>query len=789
MVAYTAAAETGAGGASGVAALIDLMVARANATFISSRVGLRLRLVRVEAVAYSEPNNIDTDLNRLTNTSDGFLDGIHATRTAVGADLVTLLTETTGGSTSGLAWLSVSSGDPASRGFNVVRRAGCESTFIHEVGHNLGCEHDRENTSHDESTALYPYAFGHRFTPEGYEQLRTVMAYAPGTRVPYFSNPDVTYLDTPTGVAIGQAGQAHNARVIENTKAIAAAFRATAGNQPPVVALTHPTPTGDLVARDPLTLAATASDADGTVASVRFYQLLPDDSWNFSNVVSITLGADTVAPYAHDLAHLSAGYLTFAAVAQDDDGAISAHTVSVTVNPWYKQEHLVVPEGYGDDLDLAAINTSGQIAGTVTDAGVSPAVTRACRWTGSTPALLAPLPGDTDSIAHGITDDGSVYGESISGGNVSRAVRWSPAGSATDLSTAVAGQTAVAAYGADDQGRVLYETASGRHYRDNTALPINFKARSIPPSGAVGGYDYDFDASPNAWRAARWTSGGSSTLLAPVGGFVSSWGWSINRSGAVAGISSPTAGGWSSSTSRATFWAAGSTTPTDLAFAGSTASHAAAVNDHAEVVGYYKLSGDRPFLWRADLGVVPLREVVMPAQDHDLYYPRAIAATGQIAVEAFDSGAFVPVRLTPVSGLNHDYWQRAHFSVAEIEATGVAGDADDPDGDGRPNLLERAFGLDPALPESAAETTGYPQLGYDETAQKLTLAFRRQRAPTDLVYTIEATSDLAAGVWSSAGAVEVSRTALDADWDEVVYRSTASPAPGAPVFLRVRVGR
>jgi len=49
-------------------------------------------------------------------------------------------------------------------------------------------------------------------------QYRTVMAYAPGTRIPYFSNPDVTYQGVPTGVPIGQPNEAHNAMVITETR-------------------------------------------------------------------------------------------------------------------------------------------------------------------------------------------------------------------------------------------------------------------------------------------------------------------------------------------------------------------------------------------------------------------------------------------------------------------------------------------------------------------------------------------------------------------------------------------
>ena len=785
LITYTSAAQTGAGGASGIVALADLMVARANATFINSRVGLRLRLVKCELATYTETNNINTDLDRLTNTSDGYLDNLHATRTANGADLVCLVTETTGGSASGLAWLYANGSNPAANGFSIVQRAGHESTFVHEIGHNFGCQHDRENTTADtDGSALYPYAFGHRFTPSGYAQMRTVMAYAPGDRVPYFSNPDVTYLGTPTGVAIGQPGEAHNAHVLENTKAALAAFRSAAGNNPPSIALTHPTADTSLSAYAALPLAASATDTDGTVASVRFYQLRSDGDWAYSNLTSILLGTDSTAPYSQNIDHLEAGFITFAAVAEDNLGGISTHTVSVTANPWYKSTTLPLANGYTSGLTLTDINASGQISGYVNNGTLN----RAARWDATTITLLDSLSGDSESKAHAIASDGTIYGESING-STRRACTWSAVGIITDRSSAIPGQTAVAAYGADDSGNILYEVATGRYYRATSVLPLYFDGTRIASNGLVGGYDYNFSAS--AWQTARWTSGSTSTMLPPLISHTSSRGWAINRAGAVVGISSPTSG-WSTATARATYWAANSSTPVDLATSGSTASWASALNDHNDVVGYYKRSGDHPFYWNPTLAApVPLRSVVMPAQDLDLSYPKAINQIGMIAVETWDyaQGSYVPVRLTPVAGLNHVYWQRGYFTAVQVEGTGVAGDTDDPDNDGYTNLIERAFSLNPNSADYSLTGTGYPSVSYDNATQKLALTFRQQRAPSDLTYTVETCTNLANNSWSSMGATLYSRNALDESWDTVVYESTTTPGPGLPVFMRVKISR
>jgi len=91
------------------------------------------------------------------------------------------------------------------------------------------------------------------------------------------------------------------------------------GNQPPVVALAASTTT--TTAPGQVTLTANASDPDGTVASVSFYQ---------SGVRLITL---TVAPYVYTAPLTSAGTYTFTAQAADNLGATATSSpVSVQAN-------------------------------------------------------------------------------------------------------------------------------------------------------------------------------------------------------------------------------------------------------------------------------------------------------------------------------------------------------------------------------------------------------------------------------------------------------------------------
>jgi len=86
---------------------------------------------------------------------------------------------------------------------------------LHEVGHNFGCHHDRDNGDN----SYYDYGYGWLIGPEDLDGIgyRTVLAYSnPGyhRRVNQISNPDISYNGYPTG----DAALADNARVIRDNR-------------------------------------------------------------------------------------------------------------------------------------------------------------------------------------------------------------------------------------------------------------------------------------------------------------------------------------------------------------------------------------------------------------------------------------------------------------------------------------------------------------------------------------------------------------------------------------------
>jgi hypothetical protein len=227
MIVYTPAAMTWAGGASGIANVIAQAMGKAQLALDNSDTYLTLTLVHSAQVDYTESGISSTDLNRLTYTSDGYLDEVHTWRNSYKADVVALFAKVE--DTGGIGWLlQTISGDPGyAFSLDRVQQVGWTYTMIHEIGHNMGCHHRKDQVVQP-GPGLFDYSAGWRWIGNDSGKYCSVMSYEEDgySRVGYFSNPNILY----QGVATGHAADGDNARTLREIKHVIAAYRLPTGS-------------------------------------------------------------------------------------------------------------------------------------------------------------------------------------------------------------------------------------------------------------------------------------------------------------------------------------------------------------------------------------------------------------------------------------------------------------------------------------------------------------------------------------------------------------------------------
>lgn len=221
LVAYTPTARTGAGGDSAIKALIETGIANTNKAFTDSGVNLKVRLVGTLALTQNETGNWSSDLSALSSKTDGKWDAVHAERTRLGADQVTVVGEFPGSSVAGIGYIKAGSGTA----FTVVKRSAfSQYTFSHELGHNVGLQHSD----------------GYVNSSAGF---RTIMAYGSVPRILRYSNPSIAYKSSATGSSASNSASILNANG-KTTANLVATKVADTVTEIPVVTPTTPTTPG-----------------------------------------------------------------------------------------------------------------------------------------------------------------------------------------------------------------------------------------------------------------------------------------------------------------------------------------------------------------------------------------------------------------------------------------------------------------------------------------------------------------------------------------------------------------
>jgi len=188
----------------------------------------KVELAAALPVDYVEAGDMEVDLNRLSGDVPGFFADVPKLRDKYKADLVHLIIHGSGDSC-GIGWL-LDPTDPRSAysGYSLSDR-GCavdNYSFIHEIGHNLGLNHDRavvDNAGPDD------FNFGYVDIPHGF---RSVMAYNNACsavkkncrRLPVFSTPNLFYNGNVIGAPVTDGAAAYNAEIVCRTLPYAAKF-------------------------------------------------------------------------------------------------------------------------------------------------------------------------------------------------------------------------------------------------------------------------------------------------------------------------------------------------------------------------------------------------------------------------------------------------------------------------------------------------------------------------------------------------------------------------------------
>ena len=170
-------------------------VLTSNEVYFKSELPLRVRAAHFLFLEDSEPQGVGSLLGSMSNPTDGVFDEIQVARDEYRADLVALIS----GNNYGFCGVAFLGPDPDSVWSQTLFGCLAGYTFVHELGHNMGCCHapgDGGGCDGFGGTAQ-----GHRWTGDSGSLWRTVMAYSPGSQLPHLSNPSVLYDGEATGIA------------------------------------------------------------------------------------------------------------------------------------------------------------------------------------------------------------------------------------------------------------------------------------------------------------------------------------------------------------------------------------------------------------------------------------------------------------------------------------------------------------------------------------------------------------------------------------------------------------
>ncbi|MBP5938142.1 hypothetical protein F3K43_20715 [Streptomyces sp. LBUM 1476] len=229
LVAYTPKAKAEAGGEAQIRAQVVKGVSLANEAFAASGIKVRLRLVFTTPVdvtaAYDTVSS--ASLAAFAKKVDGVADTLPALRDKYGADQVSVIAG--GKAAGGIGYIPAPPGPSWSEWtYTVVAQSAIASySFGHEIGHNLGSNHDwtTDPTQPDNGASGYFPSKGEFSTLMAYESSCRTATKGTCGRVNRFSNARQNYRGLALGKPLTQTDSADSAAVLGTSGKAVAAYR------------------------------------------------------------------------------------------------------------------------------------------------------------------------------------------------------------------------------------------------------------------------------------------------------------------------------------------------------------------------------------------------------------------------------------------------------------------------------------------------------------------------------------------------------------------------------------